>query len=205
MRALVRVLCVVITCVAGIAGVPVYIADAHAASPAAELVGEARRALDAGRIDEALPLLQRAVAADGNDPAALAWLGNAQVRKARTVSFIDASAWVKRGFNTLDEAVERFPDAFVVYLVRGITSLNVPDMFGKREVAVQDLRAVLSMRAKSAQAVPDVVMPSVYLNLGQAYKKVGKTADARAVWEQGRQAHPGAPETKTIENELKRL
>lgn len=181
------------------------IAEVRAASPAAALVAEGRKALDAGRVDEALLLLDRAVAADANDPAALAWLGNAQVRKARSVPPMDGAGWVKRGFGTLDEAVERFPDAFVGYLVRGVTATTVPEMFNKREVAVNDLRAVLTMREKNPQAVPETVLPVVYLNLGHAYKKAGKMADARAVWEQGRRAHPAAPETKAIEAELKRL
>jgi tetratricopeptide (TPR) repeat protein len=178
---------------------------ALAASPAAELVAEGRRAIDAGRFDEAVAVLERAVAADGNDPAALAWLGNAQVRKAATVPPMDGAGWVRKGFNTLDEAVERFPKAFVVYLVRGVTATNVPDLFRKGDVAVRDLRAVLAMRDRDATAVPDTAMPAVYLNLGRAYKKAGKTADARAVWEQGRRAHPAAPETQAIDAELRRL
>jgi len=164
-----------------------------------------RRALDAGRFDDALAVLERAVAADASDPAALAWLGSAQVRKAGTASLMDRAGWVRKGFNTLDEAVERFPKAFVVYLVRGITATNVPDFFRKGEVAVQDLRAVLDMRDRDPATVPDAAMPVVYLSLGRAYKKAGKTAEARAVWERGRRAHPGAPETPAIDAELRRL
>jgi hypothetical protein len=181
------------------------VATVLAASPAAELVTEGRRALDADRIDDAITLFERAVAADAREPAALAWLGSAQVRKAGKVPQMDAPAWVKKGFNTLDEAVEQFPNAFVVYMVRGITARTVPDMFNKTVVAVGDLRAVLAMREKNAQAVPDSAMPAVFLNLGLAYKKAGKTAEARAVWEQGRTAYPGAAETKAIENELRKL
>jgi tetratricopeptide (TPR) repeat protein len=176
-----------------------------AASPAAELVAEARRALDTDRVDDALALLERAVAADANDPTALAWLGSAQVRKAAKVPPMDGAAWVKKGFNALDEAVERFPTAFVVYMVRGITAGNVPEMFRKTEVAIGDLRAVVAMRGKTPQSVPESVMPAIYLNLGRAEKKAGKTAEARATWEQGRKAYPTAPETKAIENELRRL
>jgi tetratricopeptide (TPR) repeat protein len=183
----------------------ISVSVAIAASPAAELVAEGRRALDAGRFDEALVTLERAVATDGDDPAALAWLGSAQVRKASTVPPMDGAGWVRKGFNTLDEAVERFPSAFIVYLVRGVTASNVPDMFRKGEVAVQDLRAVLTMRDLDPAAVPDAAMPAAYLNLGRAYKKAGKTADARAVWEQGRRAHPAAPETQAIDAELRRL
>jgi tetratricopeptide (TPR) repeat protein len=173
--------------------------------PASALVSDARKALDADRVEEAIGLLERAVADDAKDPAALAWLGNAQVRKARTVPPIDGATWVKRGFATLDEAVERFPDAFVVYLVRGVTGGNVPDMFNKRDAAVKDLRTVMTLREKNPLNVPDTVMPVVYLNLGHIYKKAGKIANARAVWEQGRRAFPGAPETKAIDAELKRL
>lgn len=178
---------------------------AVAASPADELVAEGRRALDAGRVDDALAVLERAVAADGNDPAALAWLGSAQVRKAGAAAFMERPGWVRKGFNTLDEAVERFPKAFIVYMVRGITATNVPDMFRKGEVAMQDLRAVVAMRDQEPTTVPEGAMPAVYLNLGRAYKKAGKTADARAVWEQGRRAHPAAPETQAIDAELRRL
>jgi tetratricopeptide (TPR) repeat protein len=176
-----------------------------AASPAAELVAEARRALDTDRVDDALALLERAVAADAKDPAALAWLGSAQVRKAGKVPPMDGAGWVKKGFNAMDEAVERFPNAFVVYMVRGITAGNVPAMFHKGEVAVGDLRAVVAMREKNPQSVPESVLPAIYLNLGRVYKKAGKTAEAREAWEQGRKAFPAAPEAKAIENELGRL
>ncbi len=179
--------------------------SAHAASPAAALVDDGRRSLDAGRIDDALATLERAVAADPNDPAALVWLGSAQVRKARTAEPFDAPGWVRKCFNTMDEAVERFPGAFVVYLVRGVTALNLPDMFRKGDAAVKDLRTVLAMRKKDAAAVPDGAMPAVYLNLGRAYKKVGQASEARAVWEEGRRAHPAAPEAQAIDAELRRL
>jgi len=181
------------------------VATVLAASPAAELVTEGRRALDADRVDDAIAIFERAVAADAKEPSALAWLGSAQVRKATKIQGMDAAGWVKRGFNTLDEAVELFPNAFVVYLVRGLTARNVPDMFNKTPVAVSDLKTVVTMREKNAQAVPDSVMPVVFLNLGLAYKKAGKTADARAAWEQARKAYPAAPETRAIENELRRL
>src|SRR2546430_8762246 len=101
----------------------------------AALVVQGRQALDADRPDDAIALLEKAVAADPKSPAALAWLGSAQVRKAARVGGMEAAGWVKRGFDTLDEAVERFPDAVVVDLVRGITAARVPDLFPKAEPA----------------------------------------------------------------------
>ena len=168
-------------------------------------VAEARKVLEADRVDDALAILERAAAADPNDPAALAWLGNAQVRKAGKVPIFERPGWVRKGFTTLDEAVERFPDAFIVYVVRGTTAVNVPALFNKAVVAVKDLSTVVAMREKNPQTVPEAVMPSVYLNLGLAHKKNAQNDDARAAWEKGKKLYPSAPETRAIEKELRSL
>jgi tetratricopeptide (TPR) repeat protein len=172
---------------------------------AGDLVSQGRQALDADRIDDALALLEKAVSAEPRNPAALAWLGSAQVRKAGKVGGMEAAGWVKRGFDSLDEAVERFPEAFVVYMVRGSTAGRVPPMFNKTEVAVKDLSTVVAMKDRRPDAVPDGVMPLVYLNLGLAQKKAGRPADARAAWEKGRKLYPAAPESAAIDRELKGL
>ena len=170
-----------------------------------DLVTQGRQALDAKRIDDAIGLFEKATSADARNPAALAWLGSAQVRKAGAVEPMEAAGWVKRGFDTLDEAVERFPGAFIVYLVRGLTAANVPDLFHKAPVAVHDLGKVVAMRDGSAQAVPETVMPTVYLNLGLAHKRNRQPAEARAAWEKGRRLYPSAPEAQAIERELRSL
>jgi hypothetical protein len=170
-----------------------------------DLVAQGRQALDAKKIDEAIGIFERATSTDGRNPAALAWLGSAQVRKAGTVAPMEAAGWVKRGFDTMDEAVEKFPEAFVVYLVRGITAINVPEMFHKAPVAVKDLSTVVTMRQANAQAVPEAVMPNVYLQLGLAHKRNKQPGEARAAWEKGRALYPSAPEAQTIERELRSL
>jgi len=177
----------------------------HVEPQTAELVTQGRQALDADRPEDAIALFENAVAADPRNPAALAWLGSAQVRKAARVGGMEAAGWVKRGFDTLDEAVERFPDAFVVYVVRGVTAARVPDLFRKADVAVKDLTRVVAMKDARPQAVPDTVMPAVYLNLGLAYKKMGQPATARATWEKAKSLYPAAPEAAAIERELRSL
>ena len=178
---------------------------AHVEPQTTDLVAQGRQALDADKVDEAIAVLEKAVTADPNDPAALAWFGSAQVRRARTASLFDRPGWVKKGFNALDEAVERFPNAFVVYMVRGITATQVPDLFKKAPVAVKDLSVVVAMREKNPGAVPEAVMPSVYFHLGLAYKNNSQPAEARAAWEKGKKLYPSAPETQAIEKELRSL
>jgi len=177
----------------------------HIEPQTGDLVAQGRQALDADRPDDAIALFEKAVAADPTNPAALAWLGSAQVRKAARIGGMEAAGWVKRGFDTLDEAVERFPDAFVVYIVRGITATRVPDLFRKTDVAVKDLKTVVAMKEAQPQAVPDGVMPAVYLNLGLAYKKTGQPAAARAAWEKAKALYPAAPEAAAIDKELRSL
>ena len=177
----------------------------HAVSQGSDLVTQGRQALDVGRVDEAIALFERAVAADARNPGALAWLGSARVRKAPSVPMMERAGWVSRGFDTLDEAVERFPEAWIVYLVRGLTAVNLPPMFNKTKVAVDDLGRVVTMKDRAPQAVPDAVMGPAYLNLGLAHKSSGDRDQARAVWEKARRLYPTAPEAATIDRELKAL
>ena len=172
---------------------------------AQDLLTQGRQALAAGKIDDAIALFEKAVAADAANPAALAELGGAQVRKAPKVPLFERPGWVQKGFRTLDEAVERFPDAFVVYVVRGISAASVPDLFNKTTVAVKDLDRVVAMKDQTPAAVPDSVMPAVYLNFGRALKKNGQLGEARAAWEKGKTLYPAAPETPAIETELRSL
>src|SRR5207247_10328784 len=110
-------------------------------------------------------------------------LGGAQGRKAAGIGGMEAAGAMYRGFDTMDEAVERFPDAFVVYVVRGITATRVPDLFRKADVAVKDLRTVVAMKDAQPQAVPDGVMPGGYANLGLAFKKTGQPGAPRPAGE----------------------
>jgi tetratricopeptide (TPR) repeat protein len=175
------------------------------AAPGAGRVGPATQPSAADTSDEAIAALERAVAADPGDPAALARLGGAQLRRARTAEITEAPGWVSKGFAALDRAVQRFPEAFIGYLTRGIAASQVPDLFGRAPVAVNDLSALIRMKQERPEAVPDAVMPSVYLHLGVAHKKIGQRADARAAWERGKALYPAAAEAQAIDKELQSL
>ncbi len=196
----------VILCLgAAVVALSILIVSRGAEAQSPDLVAQGRQALVANNVDEALTLFEKAVAADPEDPFALTWLGVAQARKAANATVFNPLGWITKSFTTLDEAVRRFPNTYVVYLRRGITGAQVPDFLNKAPGAVRDLSTVLAMREKDPQAVPDTVMPSVYLNLGLSYKKTGQPAEARATWEKGKQLYPSAPERQAIEQELQGL
>lgn len=170
-----------------------------------DLVMQGRQALDAGRVDDALASFQGAVAADPQDGAALAFLGAAQVSKARSVDISEAMDWVRKGFETLDRAVERFPGVYVVHMNRGAVGARVPPMFSKGELAVGDLERVIAMKADRPDSVPDTAMPAVYLSLGLAQKSLGRTGPARAALEKAKALSPSTREEQVIDQELKGL
>jgi len=171
-----------------------------------KLVVLARLYADTGRIPEGLKLLERAVAIAPHDPAARVWLGSVQTQMARTTEDLgERLQWAKKGMKTMDEAVEDFPTMAVVYIVRGINGVRLPEQFRRYVLAIQDFNRVLALKAQDPSAVSDEPMPLVYLHLGLAYKKNNQQAEARATWERGRQLYPQAKEAALIEQELRDL
>src|SRR3989442_11772806 len=106
---------------------------------------------------------------------------------------MEAAGWVKRGFDTMDEAVERFPDAFVVYVVRGITATRVPDLFRKADMAGKDLKTVVAMKDPQPQAVPPGAMPAVYLDPGLPHQEARPPAAAPPPGGKAKTLYPAAP------------
>jgi len=168
-----------------------------------KLVVLARLYADAGRIPDGLKLLERAVAIAPHDPAARVWLGSVQTQMARTTEDLgERLQWAKKGMKTMDEAVEDFPTTAVVYIVRGINGVRMPDQFRRYVLAIQDFNKVLELKVQDPAMVSDEPMPLVYLHLGLAYKKNNQKAEARATWERGRQLYPQAKEAALIDKEL---
>ena len=170
------------------------------------LVELGRLYAEVGRIRDGLTLLERAVGIAPQHPGARAWLGSLQVRMARTTQGTSEQLqWFKKGTRSMDEAVEEFPDVAVVYLIRGISGVLIPDRFQRYLISIQDFNKVLELKAQDPTALPDAQMPLVYLNLGLAYKKNNQKAEARATWEQGRQRYPQSKETAQMGQELNTL
>jgi tetratricopeptide (TPR) repeat protein len=171
-----------------------------------KLVALGRLYAETDRIPESLKLLERVVSIAPNDPVARIWFGSVQTQMARTTEDLgERQQWAKRGMKTMDEAVEAFPTMAVVYIVRGINGVRLPDQFRRYVLAIQDFNKVLELKAQDPTAVSDEPMPLVYLHLGLAYKKNNQKAEARATWERGRQLYPQAKEAALIEKELRNL
>nr|WP_257214918.1 tetratricopeptide repeat protein [Sphingomonas sp. R-74633] len=118
-------------------------------------------ALDrAGKWDEALPVLQRAVTLAPQEPEALAWLGNAQVE--RGVDLPGAQALLERA-RTLK------PD-----------DPEITDSLGRAYYAEGQLARAVPLLETAVRADPGNAHANEHL--GDAYWKLGRRMEARYAW-----------------------
>lgn len=118
-------------------------------------------ALDrAGKWDEALPILQRAVALGPDEPEALAWLGNAQVE--HNVDLPGAQALLER-------ASKLKPDDPAII-----------DSLGRAYYAEGKLDRAVPLIETAVQAEPGSARANEHL--GDAYWKLGRRVEARYAW-----------------------
>ena len=118
-------------------------------------------ALDrAGKWDEALPALQRAVKLGPDEPEALAWLGNAQVE--RGVDLPGAQALLERARSIKPDDAE------------------ITDSLGRAYYAEGQLGRALPLLETAVRADPGNARANEHL--GDAYWKLGRRMEARYAW-----------------------
>ncbi|MFN0168163.1 MAG: protein kinase domain-containing protein, partial [Bryobacteraceae bacterium] len=125
-------------------------------------------------VDSALPLLERAVAADPDSPLTHARLAEAQLLKYRLTS---DPAWRDRAMRSLRLAEQRNPDLALVRLVSGM--LN--QYSGLYERAQADLQRALDIEPANGD---------VWRRLGQIYKDNNHFKEALAAFQKAIEVQP---------------
>ncbi|MFB0563819.1 MAG: tetratricopeptide repeat protein, partial [Candidatus Lokiarchaeia archaeon] len=57
----------------------------------------------------------------------------------------DKLAWLKKGLNQMDFTEEMFPNEILIYLVRGMASLNIPEDYIKENQRISDFEKALAI------------------------------------------------------------
>ena len=57
----------------------------------------------------------------------------------------DKLAWLKKGLNQMDFTEEMFPNEILIYLVRGMASLNIPEEYIKENQKISDFEKALAI------------------------------------------------------------
>ena len=131
-------------------------------------ISEAIKYHDAGRTgdnestEKSVSAFKKLLEKSPENPLLLAYLGSSYALTARDSSaVVDKVRFTNRGLRYLDKAVVLAPEDFVVRLIRGTVSSQIPAMFGRKEVVIEDfllLDKIYSSNPnnKRAQSMVDV-------------------------------------------------
>ncbi len=125
-------------------------------------------------LDDAIPLLERAVASDPDSPLTHAKLAEAQWRKYRASN---EPQWSLSAQASLKKAEQRNPDVAAVRLVSGM----IHEGFGQYEQAQADFRRAIELEPANA---------NVYRQLGHVYEDYNQADQAMAAYRKAIELQP---------------
>lgn len=99
--------------------------------------------------------------------------------------------YVKDGLKYLDAAVKKYGrDSYFPLFIRANVGIALPSFFGREKTAVQDFLALADWYNREPERIPAGIMASVFLHLGDYYKKERKLAEAAVYWRKARELDP---------------
>lgn len=98
---------------------------------------------------------------------------------------------VKEGLKYLDAAVKKYgQESYYPLLLRANVGMALPAFFKREKTAVADFLRLVEWHQREPERIPGGMMPSVYLQLGNYYKKEKRMAEAIHYWEKASQMDP---------------
>jgi signal transduction histidine kinase len=158
---------------------------------------------DEAAMVEAEKLFAQILARDSSNAAALAFHGSILGLKIG-FNFIpekQIAAVAAQSAQEMDRAVALAPDSIEVRQLRGYSSFHTPSIAGRDHLAIKDFSHVISLLERMPKS--EGRRAEVHLILGDAYRKMDRTAEARAEWERASQLRPNSPLAMAAEFRLR--
>jgi len=177
--------------------------------PLNEIIMEAQAKQASGDIDGAVSIMEKELAANPDNPTAMAYLGGYMSMKAGQASQAGdhntAGEMTGKAFGMLDRAIEIDSGNVFALFHRGILGVNVPEFFGKLDQGVIDLEKLTDIRKSSPDAVPnDIFFPALDI-LGLGYAKQWRQDKAVETWQRIEKLAPGTPFAKQAKEKIRNL
>lgn len=140
---------------------------------------------DKKAVKKAEDIFKKLLQLEPKNAEALGWYGSVLTMRGRDEWLpLLKIKYVNDGLKKMDKSVELDSNNITVRMVRANTCLALPEnIFHRTEVAVQDFEHLLSLREAQPDVFDEDLLASIYLGLGNAYKKKGDILKARANWQ----------------------
>jgi vitamin B12 transporter len=151
---------------------------------------EAGEARDASRAayERATRAFRAAVAAEPRNPEAHAGLGETLSRcGVPHASMTNIMALIEQSTESLETALRLDPQHWQARFVLALNHFNMPAFLNRTEAAIRELEMLRAQQGTRTD-VPHFAL--TYLYLGDAYRRAGRAADARAIWSAGAALFP---------------
>ena len=147
---------------------------------------------DEAAMIEAEKLFAQILTREPANPAALAYHGSLLGLKIGfdRVSEKQIGTVAAQSTMEMDRAVALAPDSIEIRQIRGYASFHTPSIAGRDRFAIEDFTRVIRLLEQWPRTEPR--RAEVHLILGDAYRKMGDTDQARAQWERVSQLLPNS-------------
>lgn len=159
-----------------------------------------------GYLGKAIEVMEEAVKEFPESSDAHSYLGlYVGMQAGKTNDMMEAMQLVNRSFEILDKAVTLDELNPLARFHRGLMGLQVPEFFGKLDMAIDDLEFVTALYEKGPAKVPKEQFVNAYNLLSTGYEKRGDFDRARSAWERIIELAPGSEMAKEAENKINEL
>jgi hypothetical protein len=129
---------------------------------------------DVSATPQAVKILEGIVKDEPKNVLANTYLGSSYALTARDASNVtDKIRFTNRGLRYLDLAVSIAPEDFVARIVRVSVSKNLPEMFGRSDMVVEDLMVLDKIFSVSQSPMQAAYMVNVYEDLAERAPQQG--------------------------------
>jgi len=152
---------------------------------------------------KAVVYLQKAYFLSPNDDEVQAYFGSA-------ITMIGRDSWnvltkidtVNKGIKMIDAAVVRMPDSIVIRMVRANNSLDLPDIFKRKEIAKKDFQYLEMLVTKSSLDIDPDIKAEIFYQLGMLYRRENNDSMATKYFKKAINASPDSQWGKKSERSL---
>jgi tetratricopeptide (TPR) repeat protein len=157
---------------------------------------------DSKAVDKGFECFDKALELDPHNALALAYRGSLWTMRGRDAWFpFTKLKHVDHGIDEMDKAADLAPENFTIHMVRGINSVQLPNLFHRLGTALKDFTFLMEQ-----QQFPHLnaqLQSTIYYWAGIAYKRDDQNDRAKEYLEKAIAVAPGSATAKNAEKELK--